>query len=176
MMKLIFLHTVRIGNVSVIRVEAGIKTCPNEECAEFAQVIQPCVVDRAFYDHCSWDGVNSKEGAEQFKGFLEEFCDRYDPADKLIPVGLGVKQNLNDIYFWFRQHGEKYSGAFFSSPGIDLYPFCANVWYHRGLMDIPDDSQVLVYKTLSMLGAISEDTVISAPLALELLYENLCNV
>jgi DNA polymerase-3 subunit epsilon len=54
---------------------------------------------------------------------LGKYCDRYNKTDKFTPVGYNVKFDLDFIYQFFRNNGDRYYGSWFNWCAADPMHF-----------------------------------------------------
>lgn len=75
------------------------------------------------------------EMKKQFQQMLGRYVDKYNKADKFIPVGYNVKFDLDFIHSFFKKQKDMYLGSFISWYYVDVMAL-ANLQAFQGKLDL----------------------------------------
>lgn len=103
---------------------------------------------------------SQKSGYESLLTILDANVDKFDPMDKLIPVGYNIAFDNSHLWEFFKRNNNNFLGSYFHFPGIDIS--CDVISYFvRNNMQIPKSKKLSdIAKTLGI--QVEEDKLHSS--------------
>lgn len=85
----------------------------------------------------------------KFISFLDNYINRYDSSDKLVPLGYNVSFDMGFLREFWLKNGDKYFGSYFLHVPVDVMGL---VVAHSIMLDIPLPSRMRLTDQIKFFG------------------------